>query len=168
LLSVLKMEVAGLYETLVPVYQTTWRHIRQDGRQVKVKYHEFNFSSCRSDVQTFTVLRNSFVHEDPAQVGIDHKCCQVYMPYQWGLVEIRSLKHTGTWLAAAWPPRRLCYRPIVFFSHCFHYRKRKKKWAHFLNVIILSFYLFINCVSLELRRFKFGKSRNVCERRSEI
>jgi hypothetical protein len=35
-------------------------------------------------------------------------------------VKFRSeLQHTGTWSAAAWPLRRLCYRPAVFFRH-FH------------------------------------------------
>jgi hypothetical protein len=27
------------------------------------------------------------------------------------------LQHTGTLSDAAWPPRRLCYRPVVFFRH---------------------------------------------------
>ena len=26
-------------------------------------------------------------------------------------------QHTGNWMAAAWPPRHLCYRPTVFFHH---------------------------------------------------
>jgi len=28
-----------------------------------------------------------------------------------------TLHHTGTWSAAAWPPRRPCYRPAVFFRY---------------------------------------------------
>jgi hypothetical protein len=28
-----------------------------------------------------------------------------------------TLQHTGTLSDAAWPPRRLCYRPVVFFRH---------------------------------------------------
>jgi hypothetical protein len=28
-----------------------------------------------------------------------------------------KLQHIGTWTAAALPPRRLCYRPAIFFLH---------------------------------------------------
>ena len=80
MLSVLKMGVVVLSETLVPVYQTTCHDIREDERHGKLKTHEFYFISCCPDVQTFPVLHNSFVPEDPAQVGIEQKCCQVYMP----------------------------------------------------------------------------------------
>jgi len=33
------------------------------------------------------------------------------------LVGLRTYQHTGNWLAAAWQPRQLCYRPAILFPH---------------------------------------------------
>jgi hypothetical protein len=38
--------------------------------------------------------------------------CVYVREYSWN----PNSQHTGTWSAAAWPPRRLCYRPAVFFQ----------------------------------------------------
>jgi len=55
-------------------------------------------------------------------------------------------QHTGTWSAAAWSPRRLCYRPAVFFRClrfiALHSRKLKLGalfWNVLLNFSILKF-----------------------------
>jgi len=34
-----------------------------------------------------------------------------------GVVLKSVLRHTGTWLAAAWPPHHWCHRPAVLFRH---------------------------------------------------
>ena len=40
------------------------------------------------------------------------------------------LQHTGNWPAAAWPARRLCYRPTVFFRHLrLAFPSRKEKFG---------------------------------------
>ena len=69
------------------------------------------------DVQTFPDLRRCYVPEVLAQVAVTCKCCQLCHLYMQGSHVLFKLRHTGTWSAAAWPPRRMCYRPAVFFFH---------------------------------------------------
>ena len=58
-------------------------------------------------------------------------------------------QYTRTWSVAAWPPRRLCYRPAVFFCHirltALSFPHGKKFGARFKKLFF--FYFFKNCVS---------------------
>jgi hypothetical protein len=61
-------------------------------------------------------------------------CGQLYVYVQ---VQLKSeLQHTGTWVAAAWPPYFLYYHQAVFFCHvCLI--------AHILKMLLLKFLYFL-------------------------
>jgi hypothetical protein len=85
---------------------------------------QFRLTASRTDTSIWRVLMQStadrqtdiqstdstYVLEDSAQVGTEYRhgqlCRCVYGRES-------RLQQTGTWSAAAWPPRRLCYRPTV-------------------------------------------------------
>jgi hypothetical protein len=71
-----------------------------------------------------------------------------------------KLQATGTWSAAALPPHRLCYRPVVFYatfvSSRFHFLK-DKCGALFKDVTNLISYAYLNCVSMKLCNLKLSK-----------
>ena len=74
-------------------------------------------------------------------------------------IQLESRLHrTGIYSSAAWPHRRLCYRPPVFFSLRSHPRK-EKFGAHVSN--FLYFTGKKNLLSLKLRNLKLIKSGNV-------
>jgi hypothetical protein len=66
-----------------------------------------------------------------------------------------KLRHTEIWSAAAWPPRRLSYRPAVFFHHLvsLHVNYGKEKFsARLKNSMIWISLLFSKFRNLKLSR----------------
>ena len=57
-----------------------------------------------------------YVHKSRTEVATQYTYVQLYMCVFPKGVQMKSKpKHTGTWSAAVWPPRRLCYHPALFF-----------------------------------------------------
>jgi hypothetical protein len=70
-------------------------------------------------------------------------------------VQIQSrLQHTGTWSAAACPPRRLCYRPTVFVGHCAS--SPRMKLQRTFQKRYFGVFTFVKLLSLELRILNCG------------
>jgi hypothetical protein len=70
-------------------------------------------------------------------------------------VQLKSrLEHTGTWSAAAHRPRRLCYRPAVFFryllSHCAPPFPARKDSVRFKKKYFTIFTVFNNCINVNI------------------
>jgi hypothetical protein len=85
-------------------------------------------------LQPLPNLCNTCVAEGPAQVGIKYTLCWTMCVCVYTAVHLKSkLELIGNWSAAAWPARRLCYRPAVFFHHLqslpWHSHKEKIRWA---------------------------------------
>ena len=72
-------------------------------------------------------------------------------------VQLKStLQHTGTWSAAAWQPRSLCYRLAVFFLNLrlLPFSFPQGKLSARFKIVTLCFFLFFKkkkCINLKLR-----------------
>jgi hypothetical protein len=75
------------------------------------------------------------------------------------------MHHTGSWLEAASPPRRLCYRPTVFSRHLpiIKLSHREESFGVSLKDVIISG-IFISkiCERLKWRNLKWRQSMAVC------
>lgn len=119
---------------------------------------------ARYKFQTISDARNNGVQQDPGASQIlcsselnmhTANCICIYKGEQ-----LKSKRQrTATWCTAAWPPRRLCYRPAVFFLRIhlitLSFLQRKVRGA-FKKML----YFFFNF--LQLRSLKLRDSRSVC------
>ena len=68
----------------------------------------------------------------------------------WGVQLKSKLRHAGTWLAAAWLHRRLCYRPAVSFHYPYLIAvtlRQGETWR--MSYVVISFLLLKSSVSLK-------------------
>jgi hypothetical protein len=68
--------------------------------------------------------------------------------------EISTRMDNGTYSAAVWPFRRLCYRPAVFFGHLDLRALSFPKFAAFKVPFLKFLFYFIHCIILKLRSFQ--------------
>jgi hypothetical protein len=104
--------------------------------------------------------RTTYVPERLAQVEFRTTRITLYIWSKYvciyKAVQLKSkLHYTGTWSAAAWPPRRLCYRPAALFCHlrltALLFSQGKIRCA-FNKCCYLNFFILLNGISLKLRK----------------
>ena len=80
--------------------------------------------------------------------------CECLLQFGYGQLCMRIQRNSldiQIWTASAWPPRRVCYPPVVFFRHL-GLRSRKEKYgAHYLDMLCPEIALNLKLRNLKLR-----------------
>ena len=145
-------------------------HSARSSFKVSIIFVSYMYLAKFKSKQTFRDLRDCYHPEGPARF----ECCQsqkmsVHVVQTMRMCKGFQLKtpnsSTMETPAAAWPPRRLCYRPAVFVCYlspiALSFSQGKIRRA-FKNVTMLFYFIyFLNCLTLKFRNVKLSDS-GVC------
>jgi len=153
-----------VFETVQDTVIRMWRESNMSLFSVSCRYlgtFVYNLSILADAILTFRMVQRSRIlrMSEFCVHMVNYICTYKGVPFK------RTPQHPGTWSAAAWRSRHLCYRPAVFFGYlsltalAFPRGKIRRPYQ---KCCYFNFLVHLKGVCLKLCNLKPRKSRSVC------